>query len=134
MPHPDAMSCEITASFLDSGRVLAHAGNGGAILAGVGSLMVGSELARTVLAVSLLFWFVECYYAVRVSIDSSLFRVIAADPEESVRRLDEVLHRAERPLEDRRRGALGLWRKQRAALAAQLATLMAGIVLRIVGL
>lgn len=133
MRAADSMSCEITASFLDSGRVLGNAANAAAVVAGVGCFWAGWLLVRVVLGASLLFWFLECYFAVRVSIDASLFRVMAADVEAVGERLDESLGRPARSLEDRTRGALNLWRKQRAMLAVQLATLFTGIVLRMAG-
>src|SRR5260370_20186849 len=85
--------CGLTASFLDSGRVLANAGNAAAIVAGIGCVVPGPSCSRFVLAGSLLFWFVECWFAVRVAIDSSLFRVMAADTEEAGRQLDAMLVR-----------------------------------------
>ncbi len=133
----DDFRCTLTASFLNSGRVLANAGNAAAMVAGVGCVVAGPPGSRWVLAGSLLFWFAECWFAVRVAIDSSLFRVLAPDPEEAGRQLDAMLpHRGaatvrERSLEDRTRGALRLWRKQIAALAVQFAALAAGITLRI---
>ena len=130
------ISCGLTASFLDSGRVLANAGNAAAIVAGIGCIgCIGCIVASPsrsglVLGGSLLFWFVECWFAVRVAIDSSLFRVLADDPEEGGRQLDAMLNRSGRTLADRSRGALALWRKQIAALSMQLAALAVGIVLR----
>lgn len=150
------ISCGLTASFLDSGRVLANAGNAAAVVAGIGCIMAGPAGSRCVLAGSLLVWFVESWFAVRVAIDSSLFRVLAADPAEGGRQLDAMLSRSaavpqppdaarsgpeatplgtatarERPLEDRSHGALKFWRRQTSALAIQLAAFAAGIVLRI---
>jgi type IV secretory pathway TrbD component len=128
-------SCGLTASFLDSGRILANAGNALAIVAGIGCVVAGPSCGRWVLAGSLLVWFVECWFAVRVAIDSSLFRVLAANPEEAGRQLDAMLFRTatvrERPLADRTRGAMNLWRKQIVALAVQLAALVAGIILKV---
>jgi hypothetical protein len=102
-------------------------------------VVAGPVYSRIVLAGSLLFWFVECWFAVRVAIDGSLFGVMAADPEEGGRQLDVMLKRTKlnrtgRPVAERSRGALALWRKQIAALAVQIAALAAGIVLRIVNL
>jgi hypothetical protein len=131
--------CGLTASFLDSGRILANAANAAAIVAGIGCAVASPPWSRLVLAGSLLFWFVECWFAMRAAIDSSLFRVMAADPEEAARQLDAMLGAApfgaatvrERSLADRTRGALALWRKQIFALGVQFAALSAGIILRI---
>jgi hypothetical protein len=150
------VNCGLTAGFLDSGHVLANASNAAAIVAGIGCIIAGPACGRWVLGGSFLFWFVECWFAIRVSIDSSLFRVLAVDPVDAGRKLDAMLSRPnaaplppgdaplppgaapfrtatvrDRPLEDRTRGAMKLWRKQIAALAMQLATLTAGIVLRV---
>ncbi len=128
----DNIGCGLTASFLDSGRVLANAGNAAAIVAGIGSIVSGPSAGRWVMAGSLLIWFVECWFAVRIAIDCSLFRVLAADPDEGGRQLDVMLNRGGRTLDDRARGALALWRKQIAALAVQLTMLTVGIALTIV--
>jgi len=127
----DAVECQLTASFLDSGRTIAHAGNAAAVVAGIGCMTGGPFAGHLVLALSLVFWFVGCWFAVRVSIDSSLFRALAGDAEEASRQLDRMLRRPGRPLAERTRGALALWRKQIAALALQLAALAVGIALRI---
>jgi len=125
------IGCAVTSSFLDSGRSIANAANAGAIVAGLGCLWDGRATSRSTLFASVIFWLIECWFAVRVSIDASLFRVLAEDDEEGAQRLDAILDRPGRPIEDRTRGALTLWRKQIAAFALQLATLAAGIALRI---
>ena len=125
------VGCGVTSSFLDSGRTIAHAANAAAVVAGLGCLWEGPVASRSTLAASIVFWLVECWFAVRVSIDASLFRVMAEDADEGARRLDAMLDRAGRPIEDRTRGALAPWRKQIAALVLQIAALAAGIVLRI---
>src|ERR1039457_5256187 len=124
-------TCGLTRSFLGSGRVLANAGNAAAIVGGVGCVVAGPVYSRIVLAGSLLFWFVECWFAVRVAIDGSLFGVMAGDPGGGGGRVAGLVNRTGRPLAERSRGALALWRKQIAALAVQLAALAAGIILRI---
>jgi hypothetical protein len=132
-----AMSSSITAAFLDSGRALANAANAAAIVAGVGCVMTGPIYSRIAVTGSILIWFLESYYAVRVAIDSSLFRLLATDPEEAARDLDNFLGTSREPsrsIEDRARGALSLWRRQIAALTLQLTALIAGIVLRIANL
>ena len=128
----------VTAAFLDSGRSLASVANAGAIVAGIGSIMAGPTYGRIAFAVSILCWAVECWFAVRVRIDGALFRVLCAN-ENSGRRLDEKLlslgfacEPKERSASDRTRGAMKLWRKQVAAGLLQVATLAAGIALRLV--
>lgn len=131
---PDAMSSNITASFLDSGRVLANAANAAAIVAGVGCMMTSPMYSRLALTGSILIWFLQSYYALRVAIDGSLFRLLAADPEEAARQLDNFLGRSRTPgrsIDDRARGALTLWRRQIVAISLQLTALILGIFLRI---
>ena len=125
------VDCALTASFLDSGRTMANAANAAAVIAGLGCVMVEPSGSRIALAASILLWLAQCYFAVRVLIDASLFRVLAGDLEEGTRRLDEVLNRPNRTVEDRLRGALGLWRGQIVTFVLQLAALAAGAVLRL---
>lgn len=130
-----SMSSNITAGFLDSGRVLANVANTAAVIAGVGCVIMSPGYSRLALAASIALWFVESYYAVRVAIDSSLFRLLATDPEGTSRHLDNFLRTTkERSLEDRTRGALALWRRQIVYFTVQLATLLAGIMLRVANL
>ena len=76
---------------------------------------------------SLVWWLVECWFAVRVAIDASLFRHLAGETEDRWRRLDELVagwdlrRTAEaRSTADRSRGAMTLWRMQAFALTIQL--------------
>ena len=129
------MNPNIAASFLRSGRTLANAANAAAVVAGVACFISNPAYTRILLAGSILLWFVECYYAMRVAIDASLFRAMSVDADAVARDLDAFLKRsAGRPLQDRTRGALELWRRQIAALVVQLATLFAAIVLRLANL
>ena len=133
----DLMGANITAAFLDSGRVLANAANAAAVVAGLGCVMTSPVYSRFAFAGSMIVWFVECYYAVRVAIDNSLFRLLATDPEEAARRIDDFLGTSTEPsrsLEDRTRGALTLWRTQIVCFALQLAALIAGVILRVANL
>jgi hypothetical protein len=82
----------------------------------------------------LLFWIVECWFTVRVMIDASLFQYLAAEPEHGWRRLDELLSDSRlrrmpegRSVADRRRGAIGLWRRQAVTLAIQLSALFVAL-------
>jgi hypothetical protein len=127
----------ITASFLESGRTLARASHTAALVAGIGSAAVQSTVARIVFIGSLVCWLVECWLAVRVTIDASLFRHLAGDPEDHWRRLDELMDgwglrrtTASRSAADRGRGAIGLWRRQAIALAMQLVTLITAVLLQ----
>jgi hypothetical protein len=124
--------CEVTAGFLESGRVLSHVANAAAIIVAIGT---GGILAM----VSLAAWLIGIWYAVRVAIDQSLFRTLAANPQEGADGLDSLLAdwklvkvAGSRSIADRSRGAVRLWRMQAAALILQLATLAAAEILRAV--
>jgi hypothetical protein len=126
--------CGATASLLDSGRTLAGASHAAAVIAEVGVILAHSTVVQVVCAVSITCWLAGCYFAVRVAIDASLFRQLAADPSERCRDLDEWLHRdTERGLTDQTRGALALWRWQVAFLVVQLIALAGAILPRIAG-
>ena len=135
-----AFECSVTASILESGRVMANAGHAGAIVAGVGSAFAHTAIVRMIFAASILCWLVECWLAGRVAIDASLFRTLATEPEDGGKMLDELLtgwglgrNLKERSMADRSRAALGLWRRQAAVLAIQLTSLATGIVIQAVG-
>ena len=124
--------CEVTAGFLESGRTLSNVANAAAIIAGIST-------SGVLLVVSLAAWLVESWFAVRVAIDRSLFRTLAANPQDGADWLDALLvdwklvkAATSRSMTDRSRGALRLWRMQAVALTVQLATLAAGIILRVV--
>lgn len=130
MPEKDVTNLSVTAAFLDSGRVIANAANAAGVVAGIGCFIVGPGYRRGILACSILLWFIECYYAVRVAIDASLFRVLASDPEGAAHAIDNLVQRrGERSLKDRTHGALALWRRQIAFLILQLAALALGVIL-----
>jgi len=125
---------------LGIGAVLANTGHAGAVVAGIGSAFTQAPTIQMIFAASILCWLVGCWLAVRVAIDASLFRALAAEPEDGGKKLDELLtgwglrrNLKERGMADRSRGALGLWRRQVAALAIQLTALAAAIVIQAVG-
>jgi hypothetical protein len=124
--------CEVTAGFLESGRTLSNVANAAAIIAAV-------SITGVLCVVSLAAWLVESWFAVRVAIDRSLFRTLAANPQDGADWLDALLldwklipAAKSRSMQDRSRGALRLWRMQAAALTVQLLAMLAGIVLRMV--
>jgi hypothetical protein len=130
-----------TASVLDSGRTLASASNVAAVVAGINAVLGHSNAAQIACALSMLCWFVGCYFAVRVTIDASLFRQLAANHVEACGDLDEWLRRlgwlrgeTDRSLTDRTRAALALWRGQVALLALQLMALATRILLGVAGM
>ena len=133
--------CEVTAGFLDSGRTVANAANVAGIIAGVGYWYEGPGASSGALALSLVFWVVELWFAGRVAIDRSLFRTLAADSEQSAEWLDVLLvdwrfikAAKSRSMADRSRGALRLLRMQSVTLILQLVTLGVAMILRAVNL
>jgi hypothetical protein len=134
--------CEVTAGFLESGRVLCQVANAAAIISGInGAGFNGAAIncAGVLTVVSLAAWMIGIWYSVRVAIDRSLFRTLAANPEARADWLDSLLLEwklvkvaGSRSIAERSRGALQLWRMQAAALIVQLATLAAAEILRAV--
>jgi hypothetical protein len=138
---PTSFDCKVTAAFLDSGRTLANVANGAGIIAGVGYWYEGPGASSAALAVSLAFWVMESWFAVRVAADRPLFLALAEQPEESPAWLDTLLvdwglvkAAKSRSMADRSRGALRLLKKQWAALVLQLAALAVAMGLRAVNL
>jgi hypothetical protein len=136
----NSVECSVIASVLDSGRVAAMAGHAAAVIAGVGAVLSSGDLSRVAFAASLFAWPVGCYFALRVTLDASLFRCLEADPVERPDLMDQLLHSwgllpqvKQRSLADRIAGALRLWRRQQIVLAVQLAALAVGILIRVGG-
>jgi hypothetical protein len=132
-------SCKVTAAFLEAGRTLGHAANVAALIAGLGCWWMRG-ISLIFLFLSLIAWTVETWFAVRVSIDRSLFRTLAEHPEDGGEKLDallvewRVLKQARpRSLEERSLGARRLLRKQSWAFGAQLGTLGCTAILGLVG-
>ncbi|MGC4049542.1 MAG: hypothetical protein QM757_08530 [Paludibaculum sp.] len=126
---------KVTASFLRSGRMLSNAGNCAALLAGAGLLLGHPGLARLLFASSLVFWLPAVYLGLRVSIDAGLFSDLAEAPEAGGTALDEWLRSRGfgkpaqgRSMEERSRGALKLWVRLLVVVAAQIASLLAGLL------
>lgn len=131
----EAFDCAATASFLESGKTLAYAANAAALLAGLGCVFGPTTwAARATLFGSLLCWSAQCWFALRVTIDASLFRALSADPDTT--RLDKLLSTwqfkaapAPRSLSARSVAALALWRRQIALFTAQWLLTLTGIAL-----
>jgi hypothetical protein len=128
------MDCRLTASFLESGQALVNTGHAAAVIAGLGVVATHSAAVRLLFCGSMVCWVTECWFAVRVTIDASLFRHLACEPEDAWQRLDELrsewgfrIARETRSAVDRQRGAIALWRRQAKALAVQVTILIAAI-------
>jgi hypothetical protein len=125
---------------------MANVANAAGVIAGVGYWYEGPGASSLALAVSLVFWIVETWFAIRVAVDRRLFHAMAEDPEAAATRLDELLVEwklrkapksptmENRSLADRSRGALRLLRMQWAAMVLQLAVLASAMILRAVNL
>lgn len=131
-------NCRAAAAILQSGRTLAHAGNTGALIAAF-DLFASHGVAAVLLLVSLVFWLVQTYFAVRVAIDASLFRVLGEHPEDNTSAMDSLLtnwkliKRANtRGLADRCHGALRLWKMQTRTFAVQVLLLLAALAIHLV--
>jgi hypothetical protein len=134
--------CSIIASVLDAGKVLANAGNAGAVVAGIGCVMTQSPGARLAFLCVTLVWLAQCWFAVRVEVCASLFRALATDPEDGPDRQDELLadwglipksRVRKRSIADRSLGGLKFFRRQRFVLRSELVILVVGIGLQIAG-
>ncbi|MFO1352697.1 MAG: hypothetical protein U1F68_19290 [Gammaproteobacteria bacterium] len=129
------LQAAVAAALLDSGRVLAHGGHVGALLALLGIVVTaqrGQDLAAIVFLASLGLWCVHCWLALRVAIDAALFRVLDADPA-CLAQFDQWLldwglrkRVTPRPLAERCRAALRIWRRQALSFALQAALVVAG--------
>ncbi len=118
---PPSFDCLATAAVLRSGGSLALAGH---IAAAISVLSAGTWTKACVLLV----WCAIVYLAIRVKMDASFFELLAAHPAEQ---LDDWLDAAglrknvaPRTIQDRRRGALRLWRALVAAVVVEIALMM----------
>lgn len=130
------IECAVVASLLDSGQTLANAGHAAALIAGAGCLFAHPAAARVAFAIGILFWFAQCWAAVRTRIDASLFRMLAEQPASRAVEMDQAFltlgfakRPRERSIESRCAGALRLWRLQIAAFAMECAAVAAGMIL-----
>jgi hypothetical protein len=134
------LDSRVAASFLESGRILANASDVAAVVAGFGTVAAHSAIAGLLFSSSMLCWLCECWFAVRVAIDASLFLRVADESEDGWRQVDEWINafgflraREGRSVADRARGAVALWRRQAVALAIQFAILIAALFVQTEG-
>jgi hypothetical protein len=128
--------CGVTASFLSSGTSLAIASHCAALIGAVGVLLAHTIAARAVFVAPVLCWPGACYFALRVSIDASLFKELALVPDEGGPALDELLRRhgfagapLDRTITERSAGALKLWKRLIAVTAIQIVASLAAIMI-----
>jgi hypothetical protein len=126
----------VVASLLDAGTILANAGHAAALIAGAGCLFAHPAAARIAFALAILFWFAQCWAAVRTRIDATLFRMLAEAPASRGFEIDQAFlalgfpkKARDRSIEDRCAGALRLWRLQIAAFTIECGALAVGLIL-----
>lgn len=121
-----SFDCRATAAVLHSGASVALAGHAAALIAAV--LLRG---AGWLAFCALLVWCAVIYLAVRVKMDAQFFELLADHPPDH---FDTWLasaglrkSSAPRTIPERRRGALRLWRALVAAVAIEIAFVLAGV-------
>lgn len=129
---PESFDCLATAALLRSTAPLIHASHAAALAA-----FLQFRSAPCLFAASLAAWCAVVALAVRLHFDAAAFDLIAGDPQKAAEHFDRFLVSAglrrpspPRPIAERCRGALRLWRMLLAAIALQL-LLAAAAFLRI---
>jgi hypothetical protein len=131
---PGAFDCKATAAVLKSGSAIAMAGHAAAIMS---VLVIASPIWKGGFGIwmescSIAVWCVAVYLAVRVRIDGEFFELLA---NESADDLDAWLESAglrkksaARSVQERRRGALRLWRGLGLAVGVEIALMLLGLL------
>lgn len=130
----DEFECRVVASLLDSGAVVANAAQAAFLLSATGLALTAPTASSAAFALAILCWAAGGWASIRVTIDASLFRELAARPDFAM--LDGSLERLGFPRrkknctpDDRFRASLRLWRFQLATFVLQLISLAAGAAL-----
>jgi hypothetical protein len=123
---PAAFDCLATAAMLRSGNSVALAGHVAAVISAL-SGTVGWIKWSTILV-----WCCVAYLSIRVKMDERFFELLAVHPADQ---LDQWLHAAglrknarSKTIQERRCGALRLWRVLVAAVAIEIALLFLGMM------
>jgi hypothetical protein len=131
---PGAFDCKATAAVLKSGSTVALAGHAAAIMS---VLVIVSPIWKGGFGIwmegcSIMVWCAVVYLAVRVKIDAGFFKLLA---DESADDLDTWLDAAglrkkaaAKALQERRRGALKLWRALGGAVALEIGLMLLGLL------
>jgi hypothetical protein len=121
---PASFDCLATAAVLRSGGSVALAGHAAALMSVLSISRGWIEWG------ALLVWCAVVYLSIRVRLDAQLFELLAQHPAEQ---LDLWLdaaglrkHRSPRTMEERRRGAMKLWRALVVAVVIEIALMLAG--------
>jgi hypothetical protein len=127
-----SFDCRATAAVLRSGSSVALAGHVAAVMS-VLSIGNGGSAAG-IKCCSMLVWCAVVYFSTRVKMDVLFFELLAED--HRAEQLDDWLDATglrkkagPRTMEERRRGALRLWRALVAAVAMQIALMLTGMML-----
>lgn len=131
-----SFDCRATAAVLRSGSSLALAGHVAAVMS---VLSIGNGgLAGWIEFCSMLIWCAVVYLATRVKMDANFFELLADGPHAEqfdgwldatgLRKNAGPKNPGPRTIEDRRRGALRLWKALVAAVATQIAVMLAGML------
>jgi hypothetical protein len=127
-----SFDCRATAAVLRSGSSVALAGHVAAVMSALSPL--SGVPADGIKCCSMLVWCAVVYFSIRVKMDVLFFELLAED--HCAELLDDWLDAAglrkkagPRTMEGRRRGALRLWRALVAAVAMQIALMLAGFTL-----
>ena len=127
---PASFDCLATAAVLRSGASVALAGHV-AVLITVLSMWNGGS-AGWIKWCSVAVWCSVVYLAVRVKIDGRFFELLAVHPAEQLDRwLDSTRLRKNAPpktIQERRRGALRLWRALVAVVVIEIALMLLGMI------
>ncbi len=131
-----SFDCRATAAVLRSGSSLALAGHTAAVMSVL--LMGTGRTAVWIECCSMLMWCAVVYLAIRLKMDVLFFELLAGDRSAEDHRagqLDGWLDAAglrknagPRTIQERRHGALRLWRTMVAAVVMQIALMSAGML------
>ena len=123
---PTSFDCRATAALLHSGSSVALAGNVAAVIAAICIRSAGAIAFCVLIA-----WCAVVYLAIRVSIDARFFELLANHP---VDQFDSWLNATglrktstARTIQERRRGAIRIWRALIAAAAIEIAMTLIGV-------
>jgi len=124
---PASFDCRATAAVLRSGESAALAGHAAAVM---NVIFIALSKSKWTGLCSLLVWCAVVYLAVRVKMDAQFFELLADHPAEQFDLwLDAAGLRRNagpRTMQDRRRGALKLWRALAIAVTIEIALMLLG--------
>lgn len=127
---PVSFDCLATAALLRSGASLALAAHVTVVISVLSTWNAGP--VAWIKWCSVLVWCLVVYLAVRVKMDARFFELLAVHPAEQLDAWLDIagLRKSARPktIQERRRGALRLWRALAAAVAIEIALMLLGML------